>query len=38
METDFISIPLYEHQKTSIQNMEQLEKKTIISITSETYI
>jgi len=38
METDFISIPLYEHQKTSIQDMENLEKKCSVSIDSETTI
>jgi len=38
METDFISIPLYEHQKSSIQNMEKLERKTMIPINSESYI
>ena len=38
METDFISIPLYDHQKTSIESMEKLEKNPIVSITSETYI
>lgn len=36
---DFIiNIPLYEHQKTSIQNMEELEKKSSITIDSETCI
>jgi len=38
METDFISVPLYEHQKTSIELMEKLEKKGSVSIDSETLI
>jgi len=38
METDFISIPLFEHQKTSIQNMEVLEKKTSVLVDTDTMI
>jgi SNF2 family DNA or RNA helicase len=38
METDFIKIPLYDHQKESINNMEQLEKNMIIPIDTETSI
>ena len=30
MDFDFITIPLYEHQKTSILNMEQLEHSNIL--------
>jgi len=33
-----ISIPLFEHQKTSIQNMEILEKKGLVQIDSESAI
>ena len=38
MDTDFISIPLFDHQKTSIIVMEQFEKKTSVIIDSETNI
>ena len=38
METDFIKIPLYDHQKESINNMEKLEKNMIIPIDIETSI
>lgn len=36
MENNFITIPLYEHQKISIKNMENLEKKMTLHIDSET--
>lgn len=35
---DLFSIPLFEHQKTSIHNMEQLEKKEAVQIDSDTLI
>ena len=38
METDFILIPLYDHQKKSIQYMEDLEKKSNFYIDSDTFI
>jgi len=38
MVTDFITVPLYKHQKKSIRDMEQLEKKGKVVIDSETYI
>ena len=38
MEIDFITIPLYEHQKTSIEKMEMLEKNAKIVLDSETTI
>lgn len=36
--TDFISIPLFDHQKTSIHNMENLEKNTSILVDCDTTI
>jgi len=38
MDTDFILIPLYDHQKKSIQYMEDLEKKPSFYIDSDTLI
>jgi len=38
MDFDFITIPLYEHQKSSILCMEQLERNTSLSISSEIRI
>ena len=35
---DFITIPLYDHQKTSINSMEELEKNKVIRKDSETTI
>jgi hypothetical protein len=38
MNTDFINIPLFNHQQQSIIDMEKLEKNPIVSIDSETTI
>jgi SNF2 family DNA or RNA helicase len=38
MNTDFITIPLFNHQQENISNMEKLEKNPIVAIDLETSI
>jgi len=38
IDVHFITVPLYDHQKTSIQNMEALEKTPTVSIDADTSI